>query len=102
MQPLVTHLPGLQDYEGDLNFTTDAWTSPNNKAMLAFGVHFEHEGVPMSFLLDVVELAESHTGENLARAFQKVLEGYGVQEKVSVCRQGQRLSVTHRASSCLG
>lgn len=51
--------------------------------MLAFGVHFERDGVPMSFLLDVVELADSHTGENLARAFQNVLEGYGVEDKVS-------------------
>ncbi|TFK78990.1 hypothetical protein K466DRAFT_457331, partial [Polyporus arcularius HHB13444] len=48
----------LQDFEGDLNFTCDAWTSPNHKALVAFAVHFHHEGTPLSFLLDVVEVAE--------------------------------------------
>jgi hypothetical protein len=29
-----------------LNFATDAWTSPNNKAYVAITVHFEQDGVP--------------------------------------------------------
>ena len=33
-------------------------------------------------LLDVVEVAISHTGENLANAFAKILEDYGISEKV--------------------
>ncbi|KAI0693044.1 hypothetical protein C8T65DRAFT_526516, partial [Cerioporus squamosus] len=48
----------LKDFEGDLNFTCDAWTSPNHKALVAFAVHLHHEGSPLSFLLDVVEVAE--------------------------------------------
>ncbi|KAI0038295.1 hypothetical protein FA95DRAFT_1451951, partial [Auriscalpium vulgare] len=47
----------LQDYDGALNFATDAWSSPNHRAFLAISVHFEHEGVPMCIILDVVELA---------------------------------------------
>ena len=34
----------LQEYEGQLIFATDAWTSPNHKAFVAFTVHFAHEG----------------------------------------------------------
>lgn len=50
---------------------------------MAFAVHLQHEGVPLSFLLDAVEVAESHTGDNLARAFQDMLNGFGIEEKVS-------------------
>lgn len=72
----------LQEYDGNLNFATDAWTSPNHKAFVAFTVHFEHEGAPISMLLDLVEVAKSHSGVNLAEAFMKVLEDFGIQDKV--------------------
>lgn len=72
-----------QDYDGDLSFTVDAWTSPNHKALVAFGVHFTHKGAPMSFLLDLVEIAESHTGEALAKAFANMLKTFGIEKKVS-------------------
>jgi hypothetical protein len=65
-----------------LNFATDAWTSPNNKAYVAVSVHFENEGVPISMLLDIVEVACSHSGLNLAVAFAKILEDFGISDKV--------------------
>src|SRR5438552_4035039 len=37
----------LQEHDGDLNFATDAWTSPNHKAFVAVTVHFEIDRVPM-------------------------------------------------------
>lgn len=77
------HHHGVQDYDGDLNFATDAWTSPNQKAMVAFTVHFEHDGVPMSLVLDVLEVPVSHSGLNLADAFAKMLEDLGLDTKVS-------------------
>ncbi|KAF8148658.1 hypothetical protein B0H34DRAFT_636900, partial [Crassisporium funariophilum] len=51
----------LQEYGGALNFATDAWTSPNHKAYMAITVHFEHDGAPISMLLDLVEVAKSHS-----------------------------------------
>jgi hypothetical protein len=71
-----------QDYNGVLNFATDAWTSPNNKAYVAVSVHFENEGVPISMLLDIVEVTRSHSGLNLAAAFAKILEEFGISNKV--------------------
>ena len=65
-----------------MNFATDMWTSPNHKAYVAFTVHFAHEGAPVSILLNLVEVAESHLGENLAAAFAKVLEEFGISDKV--------------------
>ena len=65
-----------------LNFATDTWTSPNHKAYVAFTMHFAHEGVPVSMLLDLIEVAESYSGENLAAAFAKVLEEFSISDKV--------------------
>ena len=50
---------------------------------MAVTVHFEHEGVPISMLLDLVEVARSHSGVNLAETFANILEGFGIQDKVS-------------------
>ena len=73
-----------KNYDGRLNFTTDAWTSPNQRAYVAITVHLEHKGEPISMLLDIVEVAKSHTGINLAAAFAKILEDYGISNKVLV------------------
>lgn len=67
-----------------LNFATDVWTSPNHKAYIAITIHFEREGVPISMLLDLVEVAELHSGVNLAKVFTKVLEEFGLQDKVAL------------------
>lgn len=72
----------MQEYDGKLNFATDAWTSPNHKAFVAITVHLEHEGKPLTMLLDLVEVPKSHTGENLANAFAEVLQTFGIEEKV--------------------
>jgi hypothetical protein len=50
---------------------------------VAVTVHFEIDGVPMCILLDLVEVAESHSGINLAAAFANILEEFGISDKVS-------------------
>lgn len=66
-----------------LSFGTDAWTSPNSKAYIAITVHLEQNGVPLCMLLDLVEVAESHSGANLASAFAQILHDFGISNKVS-------------------
>ncbi|KAI1782437.1 hypothetical protein LXA43DRAFT_905787 [Ganoderma leucocontextum] len=73
----------LQEYDGKLNFTTDGWTSPNHHAFIALCVHFEYKDTPISVVLDVVEVARSHTGVHLAEAFADVLKEFGIDAKVS-------------------
>lgn len=51
-------LPLRQEYDGRLNFATDAWTSPNHRAYVAVTVHMELNGEMISLVLDVVEVAE--------------------------------------------
>ena len=73
----------MWSYDGDLNFATDAWTSPNHKAYVAVTVHMAVNGQNVAMLLDVVEVAESHTGVALAAAFAKILDDFGIGDKVS-------------------
>lgn len=47
-----------QEYNGKINFTTDGWSSPNHRALVAFSAHFEHKGEPLSIPLDVVEVGK--------------------------------------------
>ena len=67
-----------------MSYATDAWTSPNQRSYVAITVHFEYEGEPILMLLDIVEVARSHTGENLAAAFAKIMEDYEISEKVDI------------------
>ena len=73
----------IQETPGKLNFAMDTWTSPNHKAYIGVSVHFKNKGVPVSMLLDLVEVAQSHSGINLAAAFAKILEDFGIENKVS-------------------
>ena len=57
--------------------------SPNHKAYVAVSVHFEKDGVPVSMLLDIVEVAHLYSGLNLAAAFAKILDDFGISDKVS-------------------
>ena len=72
----------LQEHPRLVHFTTDAWTSTNHHACVAWTVHFEHNGAMLAFLLDIVKLPESHTGIALAKAFQQMLETFGLQDRV--------------------
>jgi hypothetical protein len=85
----------IKEHSGALNFATDAWTSPNNKAYVAVTVHFEQNGIPICLLLDVVEVACSHTGENLAIAFADILKDYEIGDKVRYCYKLKQLYCTH-------
>ena len=73
----------LQEYDGKLNFATDAWTSPNHWAFVATTVHLEIGGKAVCIPLDVVEVAKSHSGLTLATEFAKVLQEFGIDHKVS-------------------
>ncbi len=46
-------------------------------------VHFKHNRYPILMLLNLVEVARSHSGVNLAEAFAKILEEFGIEDKVS-------------------
>jgi len=49
-----------KEYKGRINFMMDVWSSPNHQAFVAFSVHLEHNGVSLTFPLDVVKVAKVH------------------------------------------
>ncbi|XP_006460999.1 hypothetical protein AGABI2DRAFT_69866, partial [Agaricus bisporus var. bisporus H97] len=59
----------LRAHPGRLHFGTDCWTSPNHCPFIAVTVHYEKDGSGMTWLLDIVEMARSHSGINLAETF---------------------------------
>jgi hypothetical protein len=48
----------LTELPGKVHFVTDAWTSPNHRSFVAWTVHLEHDGNMLTFLLDIIEVAE--------------------------------------------
>jgi len=72
----------LQDHPGHIHFVTDAWTSTNHQAFVAWMVHLEHDRTMLAFLLDIIKVPESHTGIALAKAFQNMLKTFGLQDRV--------------------
>jgi len=51
----------LCDHPGRVHFATDAWTSPNHRAFVAWTVHLEYEGTMLMFLLNIIEVPEVRT-----------------------------------------
>ena len=66
-----------------LHFATDCWTSPNRQAYMAVTVQYAMNGIVNEWLLDIVEVAQSHTGAQLVTDFANVLDAFGIAEKVS-------------------
>ena len=72
----------FQEHDSAISFATDAWTSPNSRAYVAVIAHFEHNGVLVLLLLDIVEVVCSHLGINLVAVFAQILEDFGISNKI--------------------
>jgi hypothetical protein len=80
----MTHWQMAKEYDSHLNFVTNAWTSPNGKAFIALTVHFEENGTPTCNLLDILELTQSHSEQNLATVIVNILDNFRISDKVRV------------------
>ena len=74
----------LQEHGGALHFGTNCWTSPNHHAYMAITVQYETDGVVNEWLLDIIEVGTRHTGERLVIEFEKVLDNFGIANKVNI------------------
>ncbi|KAH9955196.1 hypothetical protein BC827DRAFT_1141957 [Russula dissimulans] len=48
----------LKEHPGHIHFATDAWTSSNHRAFVAWTVHLHHHGHLLAFVLDIIEVPE--------------------------------------------
>jgi len=53
--------------------------------------------VPVCLLLDIVQVACSHTGINLAKAFASVLDDFGIADKVNKSLSSSKKKYLSRA-----
>ena len=64
--------------------TTDAWTSCHNESYVAFTAHFINENWDLnSYLLEVAEMTESHTADNLSDRIERIISNWSLQNRVS-------------------
>jgi len=56
---------------------------------MAVSVHFEVDGKMVAMLLDLVKVAQSHSGLDLAIVFMKILDDFGISDKVSCCTHNE-------------
>ena len=53
---------------------------------MAVMVQYEMEGVVCQWLLDIVDVGQQHAGAQLATEFIKILDDFGIRDKVSNCQ----------------
>lgn len=72
----------LASIPGRISFTTDIWTSPASDPFMAVTGHWIEKGKSMSCLIDFVSFHEDHDGKGIAAALYRVLEKFGLTDKV--------------------
>ena len=60
---------------------------------MAITVHLAVKGEPLCILLDVIEVAQSHSSVALATEFVRVLREYRIEHKVSIMMAINRILV---------
>ena len=55
----------IQRVEGRVSVTSDGWTSPNQKAFVAFVAHYVADGEMKHLIMDVVDVAAVSTNISL-------------------------------------
>lgn len=73
----------LQSAITNIHVSPDAWTGPNNEAILGITVQFVTERLGLQRLvLGLKEIQGSHTGSNMADILAKLFEEYGIERKI--------------------
>ncbi|CAG8788137.1 15868_t:CDS:2, partial [Gigaspora rosea] len=72
----------LSNISSKLSFTSDLWTSSNNKSFISLMGHYIDEDWNLKeIIIDFGLLSEKHDGTNLANGFYQVLEDYNIVSK---------------------
>lgn len=67
-----------------LALTTDAWTSCHNESYVAVTAHYLNDSWTLqNYLLEVAEMTERHTADNLSERITGIIENWNVEGRVS-------------------
>lgn len=84
-----------------VSVTTDSWTSVNAESFLAYTAHFISEKLTMkSYLLDCLEFTERHTAVNLSKETKRILNEYGLLEKVTTVVTDNAANIVLMTNNC--
>lgn len=73
----------FEKFTAKINLTTDIWTSPNGKAILAITAHWvDNNFVLRELILDAIELKGKHTGVNIANHVVATLKRFDLENKI--------------------
>jgi hAT family C-terminal dimerisation region/Protein of unknown function (DUF 659)/Domain of unknown function (DUF4413) len=68
---------------GKVSITTDIWSSIKNEGFLGITIHFiDKNWVLKHFTLDLFRFKGSHTGQSIANEIYKIIEEFGLQNRV--------------------
>ena len=82
----VLSLKLFQKHDGVFHAMLDGWTAPNVLSMIGLVIQYVDNNELRSFLLDMIPLSISHTGQNMANVLVEVFDEYGILEKVRSLR----------------
>ncbi|KAE8241191.1 hypothetical protein A4X13_0g7527 [Tilletia indica] len=72
----------LASVDGCFHLAIDVWTSANGHSFLGLIICYQHSGKAIRRLLEMVPFLEAHGGAQLAAATSRVLEKYGIGDRV--------------------
>ena len=77
----------LQSARTDIHLTCDLWTSPNCLPILGVVAQYiTEDGKLETATLALVDIEGAHTGENLSKYIQDVIEDWGISCKLGLCK----------------
>jgi len=69
----------------DVSLTIDSWTSNHNESYLAVTVHYIDDSWSLrSYLIDIANMPERHTSDNLQEKLDGIIHGWNLEDKVVV------------------
>lgn len=72
----------LSTHESKISFTSDLWTSPNNKAFISATAHYIDDNWNLQqTIIDFGLMGGRHEGTNIADGFFKILKDYEITSK---------------------
>lgn len=73
----------LQQAQSRIHLGTDTWHAPNRYELQGITAHFvDKQGKLQQALLAILELFEGHAGEKVAPQLTRVLDEYGIKDKI--------------------
>lgn len=84
-----------------VSITTDSWTSVKNENYIAVTAHYIDEECDLkSYLLSCFKYSESHTSINLKNELLRVVQEWGLENRITACTTDNAPNITNAIQLC--